>query len=69
MTADNCLAAVESSAKAFKKWQAVGPFERRAIFLRALALMEQRKDEYIKLTANETTATTLWGYGKTISFS
>lgn len=52
--------AVKSAARAFKTWKDVSPFERRAIFLKALALMQDRKDDFMELAQIETTANGLW---------
>lgn len=52
--------AVKSAARAFKTWKDVPPFERRAIFLKALALMQDRKDDFMELAQIETTANGLW---------
>jgi len=60
VTPDNCLAAVESAAKAFKTWKNYSAHGRRAIFLKALALLDERKGEYIKLSQEETTGNEFW---------
>lgn len=52
--------AVASAAKAFKSWKKVGALERRAIFFKALKLLEERKEEYIKISTTETTGTEFW---------
>lgn len=60
VTKDTVQPAIESAATAFKSWKKTGPAERRAIFLRALALLEERKEEFIKISVHETTANIQW---------
>ncbi|KAH0828278.1 Vanillin dehydrogenase [Fonsecaea pedrosoi] len=50
-------AAVESSQKAFTAWSKTKPNERREIILRAVAILERRKNELFHYTSNETGAT------------
>ncbi|CAD6568982.1 MAG: hypothetical protein CYPHOPRED_003010 [Cyphobasidiales sp. Tagirdzhanova-0007] len=57
---EDALQICESAAKAFKKWQFHSPAAKRAIFLKALALLEERKEQFIKLAVSETTANGLW---------
>lgn len=60
MNADEATKAVESAAKAFKTWKKASAFTKRAIFLKALNLLEQRKEEYVKLATEETTGNQFW---------
>jgi len=53
--------AVESAAKAFKTWKNTSSSERRAIFSKALRLLEERKDQFVGLTVKETTGNQFWG--------
>lgn len=57
---DQALTAVDSAAKALPAWKATSPFARRAIFLKALSLLEERKDEFIQLAISETTGNGFW---------
>jgi acyl-CoA reductase-like NAD-dependent aldehyde dehydrogenase len=43
-------------------WKDTSPFTRRAIFLKALGLLEQRKNDFIQLAIHETTANGFWAY-------
>ena len=61
VTTQDCLQAVESAAKAFKTWKNTGAVERRAIFNKAAQLLQERKDEFVKLTVEETTGNPFWG--------
>lgn len=61
VTPENCLKAVESAHKAFKTWKNHSAVARRAIFLRAAQLLEERKADYIKLVTEETTGNEFWG--------
>lgn len=54
------LEAIESAAKAFKTWKNHSAVDRRAIFLRAVPLLEQRKEEFIGIATEETTANPFW---------
>jgi acyl-CoA reductase-like NAD-dependent aldehyde dehydrogenase len=55
------IQAVESAQKAFKSWKKHSAFGKRAIFLKALHLLEQRKEEYVKMVTEETTGNQFWG--------
>ena len=55
------MQAVESAQKAFKSWKNTGSVQRRAIFNKAADLLQQRKDEFVKLTVEETTGNGFWG--------
>jgi len=57
----DAIKAVESAAKAFKTWKDTSATSRRAIFLNASRLLEERKEEFIKIATTETTANGFWG--------
>jgi len=60
----DAIKAVESAAKAFKTWKDTSATARRAIFLKASRLLEERKEEFIKIATTETTANGFWGYAR-----
>lgn len=53
--------AVDSAAAAFPSWSRTGSFDRRAIFLRAADLLEQRAEQAVKMLVDEVGATRGWG--------
>jgi benzaldehyde dehydrogenase (NAD) len=53
-------AAADAAAAAFPIWSATGPNERRAILLRAAAIIEDMRDDFIAAMAEETGATLAW---------
>jgi acyl-CoA reductase-like NAD-dependent aldehyde dehydrogenase len=59
---EDALAAVESAAKAFPKWSATGPSERRAKLLKAADLLESHAQQFATLVLAETGATAGWGH-------
>lgn len=61
VTPDDCLKAVESAHEAFKSWKTYSPVGKRAIFNKAADLLMERKDEFVKLAMEETTANAFWG--------
>ena len=56
----DATAAVESAAKAFVKWSATGPTERRRIMLKAADILEAKLPEFIPVMAAEIGASDLW---------
>jgi acyl-CoA reductase-like NAD-dependent aldehyde dehydrogenase len=59
---EDALAMVETAAKAFPKWSAIGPSERRARLLKAADLLEARAAQFATLVLAETGATQGWGH-------
>jgi acyl-CoA reductase-like NAD-dependent aldehyde dehydrogenase len=59
---EDALAIVESAAKAFPKWAATGPSERRAKLMKAADLLEARAAQFATLVLAETGATQGWGH-------
>ncbi|MQY31185.1 aldehyde dehydrogenase family protein [Nocardia aurantia] len=55
-------AAVDAAAHEFESWSALGPFERRAIFLTAADLLEQRIEAAADTMAGEVAATRGWAH-------
>jgi len=53
-------AAVESAAKAFPEWSALGPNARRTLLLKAAEVMQAKAPDFIKLVIEETGATGPW---------
>ncbi len=58
----DAIAVVESAAKAFPKWAAIGPSERRAKLMKAADLLEQRAAQFATLVLAETGQTQGWGH-------
>ncbi|HZF15086.1 MAG TPA: aldehyde dehydrogenase [Steroidobacteraceae bacterium] len=58
----DAIAVVESAAKAFPKWAATGPGERRAKLMKAADLLEQRATQFAALVLAETGQTQGWGH-------
>ncbi|GAA4612066.1 aldehyde dehydrogenase [Actinoallomurus liliacearum] len=54
--------AVDAADSAFEDWAAVRPFARRAIFLKAADLLEERGDQAAELMAGEVGGTRPWAY-------
>ncbi|CAE6435190.1 unnamed protein product [Rhizoctonia solani] len=59
-TEHDARAAIESAKAAFPAWKATSPIERRKIFQNAVRIIEQRKDDIIKLATHETTHSIAW---------
>ncbi|CAE6447063.1 hypothetical protein ACGC1H_006822 [Rhizoctonia solani] len=59
-TEDDARIAIESAQAALPAWKATSPIERRKIFQNAVRVIEQRKEEIVKLATYETTNTTAW---------
>jgi acyl-CoA reductase-like NAD-dependent aldehyde dehydrogenase len=49
-------AAIDAAQKAFPAWSRTKPNDRRRLFFRAAQLLEERKDEIVKIQAQETSA-------------
>lgn len=60
--AQDVQAALESAERAFKKWSALNPTERRKRLLKAADLMEARAADFIAVARQETGSTNSW-YG------
>ncbi|MFF7260436.1 aldehyde dehydrogenase family protein [Streptomyces sp. NPDC008159] len=52
--------AVDAAQAAFENWATVDPFTRRAIFVKAADLMEQRREDVVALMVGEVGATRVW---------
>ncbi|MES1246679.1 MAG: aldehyde dehydrogenase family protein, partial [Actinomycetota bacterium] len=59
--ADDVAAAIDAAAAAFEAWSATPPAVRQGVFLKAVDLLEQRRDEVVSLLARETGCT--FGFG------
>ncbi|KAF6844187.1 aldehyde dehydrogenase [Colletotrichum musicola] len=59
-TEKDAIAAVEAAAEAFKTWRKTTPIERREIFLKTAAVMENRKEDLSRIMSEETGAATGW---------
>ncbi|CAE7105762.1 unnamed protein product [Rhizoctonia solani] len=59
-TEDDARVAIESAQAAFPAWKATSPIERRKIFQNAVQIIEQRKEDIVKLATYETTNTVAW---------
>ncbi|MFC5185290.1 aldehyde dehydrogenase family protein [Actinomadura harenae] len=57
---EDVTAAVDAADAAFEAWAALSPFARRAIFLRAADLLDERAGEVIALMAAEVGGTAPW---------
>ncbi|GAA1555370.1 aldehyde dehydrogenase [Actinomadura kijaniata] len=57
---EDVTAAVDAAAAAFEEWAALSPFARRALFLRAADLLEERAEQAIALMAAEVGGTRPW---------
>ncbi|MFC4905888.1 aldehyde dehydrogenase family protein [Actinomadura gamaensis] len=57
---EDVTAAVDAAHAAFEGWAALSPFARRAIFLRAADLLEERAESVIALMAAEVGGTAPW---------
>ncbi|KAF8593464.1 ALDH-like protein [Ceratobasidium sp. AG-I] len=53
-------AAIDSAQAAFPAWSATSPIERRKIFQNAVKIIEERKDQIVKLGVYETTNSEPW---------
>ncbi|MEV7422615.1 aldehyde dehydrogenase family protein [Streptomyces sp. NPDC091212] len=54
--------AVDAADAAFARWAALAPFDRRAIFLKAADLLDDRRERAAGLMAGEAGATRPWAY-------
>lgn len=54
--------AVDAADAAFDSWAALSPFARRAVFLRAADLLDERREEVAGLMAHEAGGTRPWAY-------
>jgi len=61
-SAEDAKAAADAAAKAFPKWSATGPNERRAKLNKAADLLEQRSGQFATLMMAETGCTMGWGH-------
>ncbi|KAG8719495.1 hypothetical protein FRC08_002677 [Ceratobasidium sp. 394] len=52
--------AIESAQAAFPAWSATSPIERRKIFQNAVKIIEERKEQIVKLGVRETTNSESW---------
>ncbi|KAG9084868.1 hypothetical protein FRC06_003863, partial [Ceratobasidium sp. 370] len=52
--------AIESAQAAFPAWSGTSPVERRKIFQNAARIIEQRKEQIVKLSTHETTNSESW---------
>jgi len=59
---EDARAIVEAAAKAFPKWSAIGPSERRAKLMKAADLLESHAAQFAALVLAETGATPGWGH-------
>jgi acyl-CoA reductase-like NAD-dependent aldehyde dehydrogenase len=59
---EDALAIVETAAKAFPKWSAIGPSERRAKLMKAADLLESRAAQFATLVLAETGQTQGWSH-------
>ncbi|KAJ1301840.1 hypothetical protein OPQ81_009067 [Rhizoctonia solani] len=59
-TEDDARTAIEAAQAALPAWKATSPVERRKIFQNAARILEQRKEDIIKLATYETTNTITW---------
>lgn len=59
-TAADARAAVDAAAAAYPAWSATGPGERRALLLKAAALLEAKAPQFIEVLMAETGATGPW---------
>jgi acyl-CoA reductase-like NAD-dependent aldehyde dehydrogenase len=59
---EDATAAAEAAAKAFPKWSATGPGERRAKLNKAADLLEARSSQFATLMMAETGCTMGWGH-------
>lgn len=53
-------AAVAAAAAAFPTWSAVGPSERRVLFLKAAEAFERRRDDFVRTMIAEIGTTEIW---------
>ncbi|CUA77254.1 aldehyde dehydrogenase [Rhizoctonia solani] len=61
-TEDDARIAIESAQAALPAWKATSPTERRAIFQNAVRIIEQRKQDIVRLATFETTNTVAWSH-------
>jgi vanillin dehydrogenase len=61
-TVEDARAAADAAAKAFPKWSATGPSERRAKLNKAADLLETRAAQFATLMMAETGSTNGWGH-------
>lgn len=59
-TPQDVTAAVDAAAAAFPAWAAMGPFERRKIFLRAAEIMEAKTEDAVETMAAEVGGARPW---------
>ncbi|MDX2860967.1 aldehyde dehydrogenase family protein, partial [Streptomyces scabiei] len=57
---EDVSSAVDAARAAFEDWARLDPYARRAIFVKAADLMEQRREHIVDLMAGEVGATRLW---------